>query len=451
MPRTNLRIYVSVTSLLLIGLRLFIVGDDIYFVLRPSDIILIYDIGKNCLSSIDPSTAHDTNGGIALMPMEDGSLGLTNVRGPMPFLWSRYVDPVGIAGWVQLKVIELEQPIAITPFFGEDEVEVNVRVYWDIPRYAPPRPPPELIDDAVSEILLRIPPEEPAYLFRAALVCKHWRRILSDPSFLRRYRSFNQTPPMLGFFCNVFATVYADPCFVPTTAASPVPQTASSCHPMWALDCRHGRVLLRQSGSDNLTVWDPITGDREELHWPDFPFSPCAAVFLCAAAGCDHYNCHGTPFLVVVVGRNGRNSTAYACVYTSEGGTWGTPISVHFQPTFFTNRIAHGTHIRDEFYFVLELGARILKYDLGRNYLSVINTPDVYHDFALMSPDWGLLGLVDIIGFRLYLWLRKAIVEGKEGWEQCRVIDLEKLIPTRKLSRQPEVIGTTRKQACSGG
>ena len=42
---------------------------------------------------------------------------------------------------------------------------------------APPRQPPELIDDAVAEILLRIPPDEPADLFRASLVCKLWLRI----------------------------------------------------------------------------------------------------------------------------------------------------------------------------------------------------------------------------------------------------------------------------------
>ncbi|KAL6880413.1 hypothetical protein ACP4OV_011978 [Aristida adscensionis] len=36
----------------------------------------------------------------------------------------------------------------------------------------PPPPPPELGDDVAAEILLRLPPDEPACLFRAALVCK---------------------------------------------------------------------------------------------------------------------------------------------------------------------------------------------------------------------------------------------------------------------------------------
>ncbi|CAN6212970.1 unnamed protein product [Urochloa humidicola] len=48
--------------------------------------------------------------------------------------------------------------------------------------------PRELIDDATTEIL-----------FRASLVCKPWCRILSDRAFLRRYREFHRSPPLLGF------------------------------------------------------------------------------------------------------------------------------------------------------------------------------------------------------------------------------------------------------------
>ncbi|CAN6202933.1 unnamed protein product [Urochloa humidicola] len=63
---------------------------------------------------------------------------------------------------------------------------------------APPRRPPTLIDDAIAEILLRLPPHEPEHLFRAALVCKPWLRILCDPDFRRRYRAFHGAPPLLG-------------------------------------------------------------------------------------------------------------------------------------------------------------------------------------------------------------------------------------------------------------
>ncbi|CAN6212975.1 unnamed protein product [Urochloa humidicola] len=52
-------------------------------------------------------------------------------------------------------------------------------------------PPPELIDDAITEILTRLPQDDPACLQRAALVCKPWRRVFSDPNFLRRRRAFH--------------------------------------------------------------------------------------------------------------------------------------------------------------------------------------------------------------------------------------------------------------------
>ncbi|CAN6197073.1 unnamed protein product [Urochloa humidicola] len=49
-------------------------------------------------------------------------------------------------------------------------------------------PPPELMDELVGEILLRIPPDEPEHLFHTVLICKPWLRILTDP-FRRCYRA----------------------------------------------------------------------------------------------------------------------------------------------------------------------------------------------------------------------------------------------------------------------
>nr|CAB3451806.1 unnamed protein product [Digitaria exilis]CAB3455588.1 unnamed protein product [Digitaria exilis] len=127
-------------------------------------------------------------------------------------------------------------------------------------------PPPELNGDAVAEILLRVPPDEPRDLFRASHVCKPWLRTASDPAFLRRYRAFHPGAPLLGFFYCMGCWNYSCP-FVPTTAASPFPRPAcgdDDYHHWRVLDCRHGRVLLVKS-SGNFVVWDPITGHRQEL------------------------------------------------------------------------------------------------------------------------------------------------------------------------------------------
>ncbi|RLN35291.1 hypothetical protein C2845_PM03G18720 [Panicum miliaceum] len=143
-----------------------------------------------------------------------------------------------------------------------------------------PRSPPALMEDVVEDILLRVPPDEPAHLIRAALVWKAWRCTLTDRGFLRRYRGFHRAPPLLGYFHNLrHKTRGPIPPFVPTTAASPLPPPPLDRGSYWARDCRHGRVLLHAFHSpQHLLVWDPITGDRKELSVPSSPHTYAGAV-----------------------------------------------------------------------------------------------------------------------------------------------------------------------------
>lgn len=62
-------------------------------------------------------------------------------------------------------------------------------------------PPPspslrDLSDELVGEILVRLPPDDPACLLRASLACKAWRRILADRALRRR---LHRAPPVVGF------------------------------------------------------------------------------------------------------------------------------------------------------------------------------------------------------------------------------------------------------------
>ncbi|CAN6222317.1 unnamed protein product [Urochloa humidicola] len=87
-----------------------------------------------------------------------------------------------------------------------------------------PRQPPELTADLIGEIVLRLPPSDPACLVRASLVCNLWRGIISDRTFPCRYREFHRTAPMLGFFQNFYHGPSGyNPRFIPITAASPIP------------------------------------------------------------------------------------------------------------------------------------------------------------------------------------------------------------------------------------
>ncbi|CAO2187395.1 unnamed protein product [Urochloa humidicola] len=59
---------------------------------------------------------------------------------------------------------------------------------------------PSLPPDLLAEILARVP-RDVAFLFRCALVCKRWRRLLADPAFLRRlFPDAGRSSSLLGFF-----------------------------------------------------------------------------------------------------------------------------------------------------------------------------------------------------------------------------------------------------------
>ncbi|TVU17675.1 hypothetical protein EJB05_33725, partial [Eragrostis curvula] len=60
-------------------------------------------------------------------------------------------------------------------------------------------PPLELIDGIIEEKLQRLPPNDPALLICASLVCESRGHHLTSPVFLHRYRAFHSTLPLLSF------------------------------------------------------------------------------------------------------------------------------------------------------------------------------------------------------------------------------------------------------------
>nr|AVY91825.1 F-box domain [Saccharum hybrid cultivar SP80-3280] len=309
---------------------------------------------------------------------------------------------------------------------------------------APP-PPPELIDDLIGEILLRLPPEDPAFLVRSSLVCKPWHRLLSDGAFLRQYRAFHQTPPVLGFFQDQYCKGTSVPQYVPTIQASPVPQpaiaiasgpTTSCC----TLDCRHGRVLFQveDQPSQTLTVWDPITGNHKRISLPMHQYA-----VLCASDGCDHLGCSGGPFLVVIAGIYDAEEeddddegdadggpVGWASLYSSETGVWSASTSINVDS--FIDVVLPSLLIRDAIYFILENGEKILKYGMVGGVLSVINAPPQHEpNMIFATAQDGELGAATVEFYSLHLWSWRATdPDGGIGeWVRCRVIELDVMIP----------------------
>uniref|UniRef100_A0A0A9F631 F-box associated domain-containing protein n=1 Tax=Arundo donax TaxID=35708 RepID=A0A0A9F631_ARUDO len=89
--------------------RVALVADEIYFTLRWGNAIVKYNWVKNCISMIKPPPHNSYN--IALMLMEDNSLGFACIEDSSLYLWSRKVNSEGAAEWVQCRVIELKTMI----------------------------------------------------------------------------------------------------------------------------------------------------------------------------------------------------------------------------------------------------------------------------------------------------------------------------------------------------
>ncbi|PUZ68325.1 hypothetical protein GQ55_2G017400 [Panicum hallii var. hallii] len=103
-----------------------------------------------------------------------------------------------------------------------------------------------------------------------------------------------------------------------------------------------------------------------------------------------------------------------------------------------------GAVIGDEVYFTLRHFNAIVKDDWSRNCLSMINprSPSVLSNFiALMVMEDMSLGFAGIVGSSLYLWSRKAN-SGAAEWVQCRVIELETIIPVANSKDKPLVVGS---------
>ncbi|TVU40713.1 hypothetical protein EJB05_14185, partial [Eragrostis curvula] len=271
--------------------------------------------------------------------------------------------------------------------------------------------------DLIEEILLRLPPDDPACLVKASLVCKLWRHVLSDTSFSRRYRAFHKTPPLLGYICNLFHGTSQVSRFVPVSTASPVSQ--SGFNDYWALDCRHGRALMNSFLETSLIVWNPINGKLQHLRIP-YKYTYCAAAVLCAIDCCDHRNCSGGPFHVVFVEEGSSPGQAYTHRRLDRGVRLPLLLSTI---TSTTNPL----------YFTVIYGNRILKYDLTARVLSMIESPCVSGAIVMTTAEEnGGLGFVAVLDGSICMWsLHCGSDEGTASarWVHRWVMDLVTILP----------------------
>ncbi|XP_022679780.1 uncharacterized protein LOC101771546, partial [Setaria italica] len=191
-----------------------------------------------------------------------------------------------------------------------------------------------------------------------------------------------------------------------------------------------------------------------------FPWLIYSAAVLCSVPGCDHLDCHGGLFRVVFIATDDDDELVKVSAYSSETGEWSVPVSLgddceayvkHQQSaterSYYTPYVQPrwGAVIGDEIYFTLRRGNAIVKYDWSYNCLSMISPQSlvVYSSrISLMVTEDSSLGFACIGGSNLFLWSRKVNSQGAPEWVQCRVIDLEKIIPVADSSDERLVVGS---------
>ncbi|KAF8641506.1 hypothetical protein HU200_067802 [Digitaria exilis] len=269
-------------------------------------------------------------------------------------------------------------------------------------------------DDILREIFLRLPPF-PSSLPRASLVCKRWRRLLSDPRFLRRFRAFHhRQAPLLGFFI----AYSGGPYFIPTLEPPDrIPSARLSLdapyHKAWTfLCCRHGLTLILNRTDLEITVCDPVTGDQRCSAIPpgfkrhDPRLVKCKGALLCD----DHAS------------RVPLEAFKVALLWTD-----GLQLDTDLQIILVKNSLywlLHGFG-NNGLIGVVEL-------DLDSKNLAVIDTPahalSSFHAQILRMED-SRLGLAISSELSIQAWERKANFEGGARWMLQKTIELDKLLP----------------------
>ncbi|KAL6641608.1 hypothetical protein ACP70R_019789 [Stipagrostis hirtigluma subsp. patula] len=332
-------------------------------------------------------------------------------------------------------------------------------------RLPSPAPPPPLEDDdLVAEILRRLPPL-PSSLPRASLVCGRWRRLVSDPGFLRGFRAHHRKAPLLGIFHEDTDAEDADSISIRFTSALespdripasrfPVPvENPDSCY---IIGSRHGRVLFIHRSRWRYLMWEPLTGGQQFVPFP--PAFDCVTnhvsggAIVCAASDESHVHgaCHSAPFQVILLGCN--RELVFACIYSSETGEWGNLNSIPWPlNTGSVSSFAEWSSIlvgNSICWMLMGSKAAIISFDLDRQNLDVVQVPpDVYdpialfsldHNYLITPTDDGGLGLlfVSACDYNIRLWKRKTDCYGVAGWVLQNTVELNNHL----LSLRPEVV-----------
>ena len=143
-----------------------------------------------------------------------------------------------------------------------------------------------------------------------------------------------------------------------------------------------------------------------------------------------------------------KYETTSACLYSSESGVWSDIITLKHEDWIHQSR--RSILVGNTLYFPYQDSFRVLQYKLGEQKLSVIDVPQMDWDerLVLVSVEDGVLVFAGLRGTKLSLWSAEA---GAPAWVQRKVIELEKLLPSRAFEPKPHTVVSYESKPCVCG
>ncbi|KAI4969185.1 hypothetical protein ZWY2020_000099 [Hordeum vulgare] len=301
--------------------------------------------------------------------------------------------------------------------------------------------------DLLLEIMART---DLVTVVRGAAVCKHLRRDILCPSFIRRITQ-QAAPSIRDLLCTYVDTpaltlVYpATPCLGHNHLSPPsLLRNADKdvLGPYYPVASRGGLVVLNMNTWPNkskgsfefdLAVYDPMVDHCTFLSKPpdesETESSICNEhkyVLLTAADGID------CSFMLLSIVFN--RSSMKVCTSTSSSPTWGpiTCVTHHDFTWWLINGYKDPAVLRGGvIHWLRYTGDQIVTYNVRTGMPGLVKLPptkrNARYSHLATSPNGNMLQLLDVDGFKISVWQRLPTGEecGGSGWALQTVIDVE--------------------------
>ncbi|PAN17271.1 hypothetical protein PAHAL_3G117700 [Panicum hallii] len=292
-------------------------------------------------------------------------------------------------------------------------------------------------DDLLREVFVRLP--TPADLLRAAAACKPFLRAARSAPFLRRFRRRHPSscPRLLGcillFPNRRRGKFHLLPISPPPSSSSSAASAANGCGGDFALsflpgggclgrgpatwehlDCRNGRLLLKNMGSQDLAVADPVS--RRCVSLPAPPTGRAVGYGLFA----DHGD--SLEFRVVCLSRDAASGELRALFLSSGELSWADVAGAQCQTNLAAG--SRAMQANRSLYWRLDGGELMMAFSTASMEFSVLDLPPDLRELSFDAVDRGeeedvnVLHLITMRGFRIEVWAGTVDGDGGIAWRR---------------------------------